>query len=45
MKKFLMKMWVKGMADEAKIRSYCPFFLTWAEVEEILAVFRKEKNA
>ncbi len=45
MKNFLMKMWVKGMADEAKIRSYCPFFLTLAEVEEILAVSRKEKNA
>ena len=45
MKKFLMKMWIKGMADEAKIRSYCPFFLTLADVEEILAVSQGEKNA
>lgn len=38
MKGFLTRMWEKNRLTEEKLRSYCPIFLTQAEVEEILAL-------
>ena len=45
MKEFLWKMWQKGLVDAGKLRSYCPIFLTEAEVEAILEVPQNGETA
>ncbi|MGI5855362.1 MAG: hypothetical protein ACOX64_02770 [Candidatus Merdivicinus sp.] len=45
MKEFLRKMWQKGLVDAGKLQSYCPIFLTEAEVEAILEVPQNGETA
>ncbi len=45
MQEFLRKMWQKGLVDAEKLQSYCPIFLTEAEVGAILAVPQNGETA